>query len=259
MEHGLRGPNVTFNQREASSLAALSFAASAIRSERVAAMLSGGADWVDEVFFRAHDRFHALAPKRAGGAGVARPFDRRRNGFTLGEGGFLLLVESAASAAARGVRVHGELLGLGAASCAVAVNAWPNRAEPIARAMRVALEDAGVSAADVAAVWGTANGSLDLDAIEADAIGQVFGRMVPVVSIKGAIGEQGAAGAAAIVAGLVALGDRRLPPTAGWREADPACPVDVSCETRLVDGAVFVVNAAASGGAIYSAVIRAGA
>src|SRR5436190_11015463 len=118
IEFGLRGPNVTFNQREASSLGALVFSVAAVRQERVAAMVTGGADCVEETFFKVHDRFRALSPmlKRhttnAEGE-AARPFDRRHNGLVLGEGAFLLLVESGASVARRSGRIYGEILGVG--------------------------------------------------------------------------------------------------------------------------------------------------
>src|SRR5882672_7219459 len=78
IEFGLRGPNVTFNQREASSLSALVFSVGAIRQGRTAAMVTGGADCIEETFFKVHDRFHALSPMhggRGGGAEAARPFD----------------------------------------------------------------------------------------------------------------------------------------------------------------------------------------
>ena len=105
---GLRGPNVTFNQREASSLSALAFSVGAIRQGRATAMVAGGADGLEETFFKVHDRFRALSPMRGehGGVEAARPFDRGRNGFILGEGGFLLLIEAASAAAARRARLR---------------------------------------------------------------------------------------------------------------------------------------------------------
>jgi 3-oxoacyl-[acyl-carrier-protein] synthase II len=258
MEWGLRGPNVTFNQREASSLAALAFAVAAVRDRRAAVMLTGGADRVDEIFFKAHDRFHALSPKRAGGEEAARPFDRRRNGFVLGEGGFLLVVESAASAQQRGARVYGEILGVGATASKADVNAWPGDPDGLARAMTDALAQSGCAPSDVAAVFATADGSPDLDALEAMAIANVFARRaVPVVSIKGAVGEMGAAGAAGITAGVLTIAAQRLPPTAGWSEPDAACEVNVTRESRDISGAVFLVNGVASGGANYSVVVKA--
>jgi 3-oxoacyl-(acyl-carrier-protein) synthase len=255
----LRGPNVTFNQREASSLAALAFAAAAIRDGRAAAMLTGGADHVDEVFFKAHDRFRALAPKRLDGDDTARPFDRRRNGFILGEGGFILLVESAASAAQRGARIYGEILGTGGASEPGGVNDWPAESGAFVRSMRAALTQAAMPPGGVHAIFAAADGSPDLDAIEAQAIGEVFGSRIPVVSIKGAIGEMGAAGAASLAAGLLSFADRRLPPTAGFVEADPGSDVSVCGEARPCEGDVFLVNSAASGGATYSMLVRAAA
>jgi 3-oxoacyl-[acyl-carrier-protein] synthase II len=257
MEWGLRGPNVTFNQREASSLAALAFAVAAVRDRRASVMLTGGADRVDEIFFKAHDRFRALSPKRAGGAEAARPFDRRRNGFVLGEGGFLLVVESAASAERRGARVYGEILGVGATASKADINAWPADPDGLTRAMTDALAQAGCAPAEVAAVFAAADGSPDLDAIESAAIANVFDhRAVPVVSIKGAVGEMGAAGAAAVAAGVLTMAARRLPPTAGWSEPDAVCGVNVTDESRDVSGAVFLVNSVASGGANYSVVVK---
>src|SRR5206468_10092746 len=80
IEHGLRGPNVTFNQREASSLAAIAYATGLIRDDRVPAMVSGGADRLEQTFFSVQERFGPLA-RAHNGEEAARPFDRRRNGF----------------------------------------------------------------------------------------------------------------------------------------------------------------------------------
>jgi 3-oxoacyl-[acyl-carrier-protein] synthase II len=256
IEHGLRGPNVTFNQREASSLAALAYAASIIGDGRVAAMLSGGTDRLEETFFKVHDRFRALSPMR-GSEEIARPFDRRRNGFVLGEAGVLLLLERADTAAGRGARSYGEILGVGITASGTRLNAWPADPSGIARAVRLALADAETAPGDVEMVVAAANGSR-LDQIEAEAICDVFGdRAVPVVSVKGAIGESGAAGSAGVVAGLLALAAGVVPPTAGFAEADPAAAVSVSSEARPARGGTFLVNAAASGGTNCTLVVRA--
>jgi 3-oxoacyl-[acyl-carrier-protein] synthase II len=256
IEHGLRGPNVTFNQREASSLAALAYAVSIIGDGRVAAMLSGGADRLEETFFKVHDRFRALSPI-GGGEEVARPFDRRRNGLVLGEAGVMLLLERADAAAGRGARPYGEILGVGLTASATRLNAWPADPSGIARALRLALADAETSPDDIAMVVAAANGSR-LDRIEAEAIRDVFGdRAVPVVSLKGAIGESGAAGSAGVVAGLLALAAGVVPPTAGFSEPDPTTGVNVSCEARPARGGTFLVNAIASGGTNCTLVVCA--
>jgi 3-oxoacyl-[acyl-carrier-protein] synthase II len=265
IELGLHGPNVTFNQREASSLAAVSFGVGAIRDERTPAMISGGVDALEETFFKVHDRFRALSPMRRSpsdpaGEEAARPFDRGRNGPILGEGGFLLLLESASAAAGRGARVYGEILGIGASSAAAALNAWPADPSGLVRAMREALADGGVEADSIAAVMATANGSVQLDRLEAEAIDTVFaGRPVPVASLKGAAGEFGASGAAALIAGLLSVSQGVVIPTAGFREADPACAasVQVSARGQPAAGDTFLVNSAASGGTQYSVVVRA--
>lgn len=262
IQYGLRGPNVTFNQREASSLAALAFSVGAIRDRRTTAMVSGGADCVDETFFKVHDRFRALSPRAAGaphaGAEAARPFDRRRNGFVLGEGGFLMLLESAEVARLRGARVYGEIVGVGATASRTALNGWPEDGGGIARAMRLALADADLTPDRIAAVMATANGSASLDRVEAEAIADVFGACaVPVASVKGAIGESGAAGAAALIAALLSIGRQTLMPTAGFAEPDRECAVAVTGSRQQVTSDTFLVNSVASGGTNYCLAVKA--
>ncbi len=261
IEFGLRGPNVTFNQREASSLSALVFSVGAIRQGRTAAMVTGGADCVEETFFKVHDRFRALSPmrgERGGGAEGARPFDRDRNGFILGEGGFLLLIESTSAAKARGARVYGEIAGVGATASKAALNGWPADGAGLVTAMRLALSDANLRADEIAAVIGTSNGSLALDRQEADAIVEVFGsRSIPVASVKGAIGESGASGAAGLIAGLLSIAGGAVVPTVGFLQPDPALAVCVSRGPQPTRGEAFLVNSVASGGTNYSLVVRA--
>ena len=264
IEFGLRGPNVTFNQREASSLSALAFGVAAIRQGRANAMVTGGADCLEETYFQVHDRFGGLSParQRTGQEGeaadeAARPFDRRHNGVVLGEGCFLVLLESSASATARGARVYGEILGVGATASKTALNRWPSTSDGLADAMQLALCDAGLHEEEVAAVVAAANGSPDLDALECEAMRRVFGRSVPTASIKGAIGECGMAGAAGLVAGLLALAQGRLFPTAGLEDLDDALRVNASNRPAPVEGSIFVLNSVAAGGTNYSIVVKA--
>ena len=262
IEFGLRGPNVTFNQREASSLAAILFSVGAIRQRRTTAMVTGGADCIEETFFKVHDRFRALSPlrgaDRGGGVEVARPFDRDRNGFVLGEGGFLLLVESASAADLRGARVYGEIVGVGATASKTALNGWPPDGAGLANAMRLALKDAGIRADQIGAVIGTSNGSPALDRHEADAIVEVFGaRSLPVASVKGAIGESGASGAAGLIAGLLSIADGVVVPTVGFLHPDPAFAVCASSCPQPTRGGAFLVNSVATGGTNYSLAVRA--
>jgi 3-oxoacyl-[acyl-carrier-protein] synthase II len=286
IEFGLRGPNVTLNQREASSLAALAYAVDLIKDEHAAAMVAGGTDRLEETFFKVHDRFGALSPMkrfaRNGGAGTgelgvsgvpskprplnavasnveaARPFDCRRNGFVFGEGGFMLLLESASAAERRRSRVYGEILGAGLTASSTPLNRWPADGSGLARAMRLALDDAGVDPEKIAAVFAAGNGSPQLDRFEAAAVTEVFhDRRVPVASLRGAAGECSAAGAASVVAGLFTIARRVLPPTTGFSVPDPGCRLSVYAHPQTVDGDTFMVNSVGAGGTNCSVVVRA--
>ena len=259
IEFGLRGPNVTFNQREASSFGALLFSVGAIRQGRVSAMVTGGADCMEETFFRVHDRFRALSPMLHTSSVAtegARPFDRDRNGFILGEGGFLLMLESASAAEARAARVYGEILGIGATASKAPLNQWPEHHAGLVNAMKLALQDATLGPADISAIIGAANGSPVLDRLEAEAIGDVFGDAIPVASIKGALGESGAAGAASLIAGLSSIASGEIVPTAGLCQPDERFTIRVSRSAQPVKGDAFLVNSVASGGTNYSVVVR---
>ena len=262
IEFGLRGPNVTFNQREASSFSALTFSVGAIRQGRVPAMVTGGADCIEETFFKVHDQFRALSPmfrpSDAAGIEAARPFDRDRNGFILGEGGFLLMLESASAAEARGARVYGEILGVGATASKASLNRWPEDPGGLVKAMRHALGDANLGPTDIAAIVGTANGSPVLDRHEATAIAEVFeDGPIPVASIKGAIGESGASAAAGLMAGLSSMASGEIVPTVGLCQPDERFTIRVSRRAQAAAGDTFLVNSVASGGTNYSLVVRA--
>jgi 3-oxoacyl-(acyl-carrier-protein) synthase len=126
--------------------------------------------------------------------------------------------------------------------------------------MRAALADAGVGPAGVDVVFAAANSTPVLDRTEALAIAEVFGPGgVAVVSVKGALGEFGASGGAALMAALVGLAWGTMPPTLGCERPDPACPVDVSPSARPARGRVALINATADGGAQFSLVVRASA
>lgn len=255
LEHRLRGPNMTVSHKEASGLAAIVTAVDLIREERAASLIAGGADAIFETFYKGHDRFAVMSPHHGFSARMA-PFDAARDGFVLGEGAFGLWLECADTADHRGA--HGEILGVAASSAAVPLNAWPDRPEALARTMRLALEDAGLETDAVDVVYASANGTRALDAAEAQALTALFGGGRAVVtSVKGALGEFGAGGAAACAAALLCGRTGRVPPIAGLDQADAATD-----RLRLARGAVdapgpiVLVNSVASGGALFSAVLR---
>jgi 3-oxoacyl-[acyl-carrier-protein] synthase II len=257
LEFKLQGPNATISQKEASGLAAIASAVDLLRAGRADAIASGGMDALNDVFYRAHDQFEVMNAEAAFGSAAA-PFDAGRSGFVLGEGGFGLWLERGDGWRARGARAYGEILGIGAASATVPLNAWPDRAGPLVRTMRLALEEAGVEPADIGVVYASANASRRLDEVEARAIGELFGSPTPVItSIKGALGESGASGAAACVAAVLCGREGAVPPIAGLSRPDAAAGgLNLARSRTAAPAGLTLVNSFASGGALVSAVLR---
>ena len=205
LELGLRGPNATLTHKEASGLAAIEFAARLIRRGHVPAVLAGGADVLELVFYRVHDWFAVMAPDHE----PCRPYDPQRRGFLMGEGAFLFVLEDDARARARGARILGHVTGTASAGSPDRFNAWPSAPDTLVRVMRDAIARAGLTPDAIDVVYAAANGSPVLDATEAQALRGVFGdRAVPVVAIKGALGESGAAGCAGIASRAAIRGAR---------------------------------------------------
>jgi len=256
LEYGLRGPNVTLMHKEASGLSALVFGAHLVRRGKATTMVAGGVDDIYDRFYRVHDWFGVMSPVNGGDPGC-RPFDADRNGFVMGEGGFMCVLEDADTAAARGVPVLAEVLGTGASGSSSPINAWPTDGVALARAMRLALDQAGVPADAVDLVYASANGTAALDRCEAAALRDVFGdRPLPVTSIKGAIGEFGSAGAASAAAAILCGHRDAIAPTAGFSRAADDCPLHVVARPTPPPGPTVLVNSFASGGTNFSVLLR---
>jgi 3-oxoacyl-[acyl-carrier-protein] synthase II len=254
LDFKLRGPNVTVSQKESSGLHAIATAVDLLREGRASALLAGGVDAVTETFFKAHDRFSVMSPAPHFSSRLA-PFDASRSGFVLGEGGVGLWLEPGGGRAPH----HGDILGVSMTSAAVPINRWPDRVEPLARSMRLAIEDAGLTPADIDVIYASANATAVLDATEAAALADVFAGARPVVtSIKGALGESGVSGSAACAAALLCGRVERVPPIAGLTEpATEAASLQLAREAMRAPGPIALVNSFASGGALASVVIRA--
>jgi 3-oxoacyl-(acyl-carrier-protein) synthase len=260
LEFKLRGPNATVSYKEASGLAAIVSATEMIREGHASALAAGGVDAVYEIFFKAYDRFRVMSAATAPDARLA-PFDESRSGFVLGEGGYILWLERDGGWASRGAAPHGEILGVGASSAAVALNEWPDTSGPLVRTMRLALDDAGIEPGDVNVVYASANATPMLDRVEAQALGELFASTSCVVtSVKGSLGESGASGAAACIAALVCGKSGCVPPISGLATPDAAART-LRLATAAVDasGPIALVNSFASGGALFSVVLRAAA
>ena len=198
-----------------------------------------------------------IAMPEAPGSGTA-PFSGARRGFVLGEGAYALWMEPADRAVARGARVRAEVLGIGASSTSVGLNAWPECSGPIVRNIRLALCDAGLRPEDVDVVYAAVNASPALDAVEGEALTRLFGGMRTVVtSLKGAIGECGASAAASCVAAVLCGSTGCVPPVAGLSDIDPAfASLRIPREPIPAPGPIVLVNSIGSGGALFAAVLR---
>ena len=252
LEFKLRGPNVTVSHKEASGLAAIVTAVDHVREGRARAVLTGGVDAVYETFYKGHDRFNAMSGD-AQFSHRAAPFDSDRGGFIIGEGGFTLWLGEQP----RRERPHGEILGVSASSAAAGLNQWPERAEPLVRTMQLALDDAGLDRSEVSVIYASANATTVLDRTEACALAAMFGGKPVVTSVKGALGEFGAVGAASCAAAFLCGRQGRVPPIAGL-----GVPLAEGHGLRLArqaveaPGPIVLVNSFASGGALFSAVLR---
>jgi 3-oxoacyl-(acyl-carrier-protein) synthase len=258
LEERLRGPNTTISYKEASGLAAVALAADLVRAGKAGALVTGGAEDIYDLYFEVHDWFGVLSQAGPYAEG-ARPFDVTRNGFVMGEGAFVAIVEDADRAVARQAPVLAEVVGVGTSSGITAVNAWPTQPAPLVRCMQAALAEAGVGPDAVGAVYAAANGATSFDRLEAQAIAETFGgRPVVTTSVKGAVGEGGMASAASLVAAVLAGRRGLVAPTAGLTTADPTCAsLGWVIGTAVPLASPYVlVNSFASGGTNYSVLLR---
>ncbi len=220
MEFGLRGPSYAVASACASANHAIGLAADTIRAGRADVMLTGGADASLVVgVFKCWEALRVLS------ADACRPFSRDRSGLVLGEGAGILVLEDWDHAWRRDAPILAELAGSGMSADGLDLTA-PD-AEGAASAMRAALDDAGLDAAEIGYVNAHGTGTRLNDRTESAALRQVFRRPPPVSSSKSMIGHcLSAGGALEAMATVMALHDGVLPPTAGFREADPECDVD---------------------------------
>ena len=209
MELGFTGVNFSVAQAEVSGEHAVALGCEQVRSGRADVVLAGGGDEITPVLAELYARGRALAGQR-GGRQWASPYDRGRSGIVLGEGAAMLVLESVARAHARGATLYALIDD----TCGFAVAAprydWPARADSACAPLRPLLDGAHVDL-----LCGGANSSLRLDGCELALFARLLGARAAdasITSIKGAIGEFGAAGALTVVAACLALRAQTVPP-----------------------------------------------
>jgi 3-oxoacyl-[acyl-carrier-protein] synthase II len=225
---GVTGPNSTNAMSCASGTIAVGEAFRAIREDRADVMLAGGAEApLSPLCFGAFAIIRAMSTRNDDPATASRPFDRARDGFVMGEGSAVLLLEERSRAVARGAPIYGEVLGYALTNDAHHMTAPRPDGREAARAMRLALADAHVAPGEIGYVNAHGSSTPLNDPTETKAIKQVFGEYAYRLAISGTKGYYGhALGASgAIEAAICALSLERgwLPPTVNLSEPDPAC------------------------------------
>ena len=231
MQFGLKGPNVTHVSACASSAHAIGESAEMIRRGQADVMVAGGAEAaVLPLAIGAFSTMHAMSRRNDDPEHASRPFDKDRDGFCLSEGSAAVILEERERALARGARIYGELVGYGATADAYHITSPSPEGEGNARAMEMALTQAGLRPADIGYINAHGTSTQPNDREETAAIKRVFGDhayKLLVSSTKSMTGHLlGAAGALEAIACLLAMRDGRIPPTINYTTPDPALDLD---------------------------------
>jgi 3-oxoacyl-[acyl-carrier-protein] synthase II len=227
MKYGLQGQMYGIVSACSSGGHAVGSALRMIQYGDADAVVVGGAEATLTAFgFACFNALQALSP-----TGMSRPFDRRRDGFVMGEGAGMLVLEDAEQAQARGATILGEVVGYGSTADAHHLTAPDPSGVPAARAIELALRDADVQAGDIAYINAHGTSTQLNDAAETAALKRALGdelaKRIPVSSTKSAIGHLlGAAGAVEAVATAMTLSTGVIAPTLGYEEPDPELDLD---------------------------------
>jgi 3-oxoacyl-[acyl-carrier-protein] synthase II len=254
IQHGLRGPNLCHVTACASGAHAIGESLRLLRAGEADAMLVGATEAaVVDLVIAGFTNMGALSKRNAEPERASRPFDVDRDGFVMGEGAAVLVLERAEHARARGARVRAKLLGYGASADAAHMAAPDAESGGALRCMRAALADARLAPADVDYVNAHATSTPAGDIVEAQALRNLFGAhtdRLAVSSTKGATGHLlGAAGALEALLSVRALETGMLPPTLNLDRPDPAAALDhVTKRARPARARVVLSNSFGFGG-----------
>jgi len=228
---GAEGPCFNSLTACAASAQAIGEGTELIRNGSADAMIVGGSHSMIHPFgLSGFCLLGTLSTRNDDPTAASRPFDRERDGFVLGEGAAMLILEEYSAALHRGARIYGEIQGYGVASDAYRITDIPLDGNGLARAMEHSLRDAGLNADQIKYVnaHGTSTGANDR--AETQALKRVFGKDaydVPISSTKSMTGHLVAAcGALELVLSLLALGEGTVPPTMNYEFPDPDCDLD---------------------------------
>jgi 3-oxoacyl-[acyl-carrier-protein] synthase II len=263
IELGTRGPLTSQCTACAASNMAIGDGLDAIRLGRADVMLCGGTEApITRVGIAGFSAMRALSRRNDDPKAASRPFDAERDGFVMGEAGAVLVLEELEHAKARDAKIYAELLGYGVSSDAQHITEPDPTGEHPARAMRMAMADAGINQDEIDYINAHGTSTPLGDAAETRvikyALGEENARKTPVSSTKGATGHcLGAAGGVEAMFCTLAVQEGVLPPTINYEHPDPACDLDyIPNEAREADVRIAVSNSFGFGGHNACIVLR---
>jgi 3-oxoacyl-[acyl-carrier-protein] synthase II len=262
MEYGLTGPVITQVAACATSVIAFHDALRLIKTGECDVVLTGGSEApIVPMGVAALGNMTALSRRNDSPETASRPFDRTRDGFVLGEGAGVVVLESLAHALDRGATPIAEVIGGALTADAFHISAPEPSGRGQARAMTLALRNADVAPDEIDYIVAHGTATPLNDATETRAIKAAYGdhaRKVAISSPKSMIGHLvGAAGIASALAGIGAIRDQIIPPTANLREPDPECDLDyVPLVARKAKVETVAVNGFGFGGQNAVAILR---
>ena len=257
-----QGPNFNTLTACAASTQALGEATALIRHGDAHAMISGGAhSMIHPLGVTGFNRLTALSTRNDSIESASRPFDRTRDGFVLGEGAGILVLEEYENARRRGARIRGEILGYGTTADAFRVTDMHEEGRGPIAAMQGALDDAHLKPEEIDYISAHGTGTEENDKTESLAIQVVVGdhaRRVPISSIKSMLGHLIAgAGAVELITCVLAIRDGIVPPTINYQHPDPNCPLDyVPNQARKVPVRTALSNSFGFGGQNNTLIVR---
>lgn len=231
MDFGITGPNLTNGMSCASGAIAIGEAFRTIQRDEADLMLAGGSEApLSPLTFGAFALIRAMSTRNEDPATASRPFDRDRDGFVMGEGGAVMILEERSRALARGAQIYGEVVGFGLTNDAYHMAAPLPDGRQAARAMTLALKAAHIGPGEVAYINAHGSSTSLNDPTETLAIKTVFGAHAGRVTISGTKGYYGhalgASGAFEAAICMLASSRRWIPPTVNLAQPDPACDLD---------------------------------
>lgn len=228
IRHGIKGLNLAVSTACTTATHAIGLAARMIAYGDADVIVAGGCEKASsQLGIGGFSAMQALSTRNDEPTKASRPFDKDRDGFVLGDGAGVLVLESLAHAKARGATILAELVGFGMSDDASHITAPPDNGEGAAAAMRHALSDAGIAPSEVGYINTHGTSTPAGDVAESRAIAGIFGQDMVVSSTKSMTGHLlGAAGGIEAIFTIKALQAQVLPPTINLDNQDPACTLD---------------------------------